>query len=65
MTTLTPTETMRAIYRARRKRLGISQTQLAAVIGVVMDTLSRWERGEVRPDFDRWDAALRRLEGER
>ncbi len=32
-----------------RKKLGLTQTQLAARIKVDMLTISRWERGEYKP----------------
>ena len=41
--------------RRLRHRLGLSQTQLAAVVGVPANTIARWERGEMqmRPAMDR------------
>ena len=41
--------------RRLRRRLGLSQTQLAAVVGVPANTIARWERGEMqmRPAMDR------------
>ena len=41
--------------RRLRHRLGLSQSQLAAVVGVPANTIARWERGEMemRPSMDR------------
>lgn len=38
--------------RRYRVRYGLTQTRLAAVIGVSQRTVSRWERGEDRPSLD-------------
>lgn len=35
-----------------RKKKGISQSQLAEAIGVKNNTVSTWERGTRKPDFD-------------
>ena len=35
-----------------RKKKGISQSQLAEVIGVKNNTVSTWERGTRKPDFE-------------
>ena len=35
--------------RKLRKRLGLTQQQLADKLGVDRTTVSRWERGEVEP----------------
>ena len=35
-----------------RKRLGMTQTELAAILGVSNKTVSRWERGLHLPDYD-------------
>jgi len=35
--------------RARRRRLGISQKQLAGLLGVDQTTVSNWERGVNEP----------------
>ena len=35
-----------------RKKKGISQSQLAALIGVKNNTVSTWERGTRKPDFE-------------
>ena len=35
--------------KAARKRLGMSQSQLAEALGVTVTTISRWERGERAP----------------
>ncbi|GAB5546939.1 MAG: hypothetical protein SangKO_066990 [Sandaracinaceae bacterium] len=36
--------------RDLRHRIGLTQAQLAALLGVHVMTISRWERGEVVPD---------------
>ena len=58
--------------RARRRALGLTQVQLAAVLGVAGNTVARWERGErpvgtpgvVRPALERarsgWRSRLAR-----
>jgi putative transcriptional regulator len=33
--------------RALRKRLGLSQASLAALVGVTANSVARWERGEL------------------
>src|SRR5438876_9321539 len=35
-----------------RKRKGLSQKQLAVLIGVSRDSISLWERGEYKPETD-------------
>lgn len=35
--------------RTRRKRLGVTQTELAKMLGVTGNTIARWERDEVAP----------------
>lgn len=37
---------------AHRKRLGMTQTELASILGVSNKTVSRWERGLHLPDYD-------------
>lgn len=52
--------------RTRRRRLGLSQTQLAEQLGVTQNTISRWELGEMEianPTMLR--LALERLEDQR
>ena len=39
--------------QAMRKRLGLTQMQLAAKLGVSFVTVNRWERGHVTPQPDR------------
>jgi transcriptional regulator with XRE-family HTH domain len=49
-------------WRARRIEAGLTQTQLAARIGVSMMSVLRWERGYCAPDRWKtraWDKALR------
>ena len=49
--------------RRRREALGLSQAQLAALVGVHANTVARWERGEVRiPHPGMLDLALEALE---
>ncbi len=36
-----------ATLRQLRRRLGLSQAKLAALIGVTSNTVARWERGEL------------------
>lgn len=37
-----------AHLRARRTELGLSQGKLAEALGVPVNTIARWERGELR-----------------
>lgn len=41
--------------RRLRRRLGLSQNKLAAVVGVAGNTIARWERNEMKmgPSMDR------------
>jgi transcriptional regulator with XRE-family HTH domain len=41
--------------RRLRRRLGLSQSQMAEVVGVPANTIARWERGEMQmqPAMDR------------
>jgi transcriptional regulator with XRE-family HTH domain len=39
--------------RAARKRLGLSQPELASLLGVSQVTISQWERGQSRPSLDK------------
>lgn len=47
--------------RRLRARLGLTQEQYARLLGVTWTTVSRWERGQGRPDA-RGLAKLRRLQ---
>ena len=40
------------IIKQLRKKKGISQSELAEVIGVKNNTVSTWERGTRKPDFE-------------
>lgn len=40
--------------RLKRKEKGISQAEFGALIGVTADIVSKWERGYVCPDLDRF-----------
>ena len=40
------------ILRDMRKNKGLSQKELAILIGVVQTTVSGWERGYRQPNFD-------------
>lgn len=48
-----PTDFPLRIYDLR-KRLGISQTQLAEWLGVSFTTVNRWENGRHRPQRHHW-----------
>ena len=37
--------------RSRRKNIGLTQKELAEKVGVSMNTVARWERGETEPSF--------------
>jgi predicted ATPase/DNA-binding CsgD family transcriptional regulator/DNA-binding XRE family transcriptional regulator len=43
-----------AALRARRGKLGLTQAGLAAELGVVANTVARWERGEKRIGYPEW-----------
>lgn len=46
--------------RKARTQMGLTQVQLAGIVGVDSVTVSRWERDVFAPDPDRWQR-LRRL----
>jgi transcriptional regulator with XRE-family HTH domain len=49
--------------RRRRKALGMTQSLLAATLGVSTSTIQRWESGEMKPDGERMlELAIRYLE---
>lgn len=51
--------------RERRKRLGLSQRELAEAFGVTQHTISRWEEGKIRITAPRslWlDTEMKRVE---
>jgi transcriptional regulator with XRE-family HTH domain len=39
--------------RAYRQKLGLSQTQLGQAFGMAANTIARWERGELIPQWPR------------
>ncbi len=43
---------------SRRRRMGLSQTELAAALGVHWNTLARWERGELAVARPVWLKAM-------
>ncbi|HWP43397.1 MAG TPA: helix-turn-helix domain-containing protein [Blastocatellia bacterium] len=45
-----------------RKRLGLTQEQLAELLQVPTNTVARWERGEMKPAGATLGLALRALE---
>jgi len=56
--------TMGQNLAAWRKTHGYSQSQLARELGVVKDTVSKWERGEYAPNWKIIVLALHGLEKE-
>lgn len=54
--------------KKRRKLLGISQIELAGLVGVSIVTIQLWERGAgsaKKENGEKLEEVLRRLEGER
>lgn len=47
--------------KSERKRLGINQTELAAILGVSFEAISKWERGFPPPAEIAQEGALARL----
>ena len=41
----------RGVLRARRRELGMTQRDLACVVGVTPSAISQWERGEYHPSY--------------
>ena len=39
------------MIRGMRRELGLTQAQLAGALGVHPNTLARWERGEITPQY--------------
>jgi transcriptional regulator with XRE-family HTH domain len=52
------------ILRQWRKRRGLSQHQAAEILGIDLMTLSRYERGVVRPNLERALEFAVRTDGE-
>ncbi len=50
-----------AFLAAARKRAGLKQDELAKQLGVTNKTVSRWERGQTRPDYEQLLALSRIL----
>ena len=40
-----------AYIKSRRKNINLTQKELAEKVGVSMNTVARWERGETEPSF--------------
>ena len=47
--------------RAARKRLGLTQPQLASLLGVSQVTVSQWERGESRPSLEKLEPLAEKI----
>ena len=62
------TSTIPSDYAARikqyRARLGLTQTELAARLGVSFATVNRWENGQTKPSPLSWQQLVRLDEGE-
>lgn len=54
-----PSPTERKLLRIRA---GLTQSEMARVIGVHVETFGRWERGDGRPGRDAADAYIQALE---
>ena len=50
-----------AHLRAERLRLGLTQTDLAQILGVSLEAISKWERGLVEPAAIAQEGARARL----
>jgi transcriptional regulator with XRE-family HTH domain len=46
---MSTTQTIGQRIRARRKAAGLTQGDVARKLGVPLNTLARWERGEMEP----------------
>lgn len=49
-------ETMQITLRAARVNAGMSQQEAALHLGVLRDTVSRWEHGKTKPKADQLKA---------
>ena len=59
---MTPTKPQQ--IKAIRAALGMTQAELARILGVSWNTVARWERGEMEPPGNLLDLALRTVEAE-
>jgi len=50
------------LMRARRARLGLSQTEAADMLGVKFSTLGKWENGQVAPSSPHLKAIAKYLQ---
>jgi transcriptional regulator with XRE-family HTH domain len=56
-----PPETFAATLRLHRDRLGLSQTELAELLGMTMTVISDWETGRTTPPAITQEGAIARL----